>query len=133
MDLKTNRGLLKYILFSIITLGIYPLVVMSKISTEINLVASRYDNKKTTHFCVMSFIFFWLTLGIAPFVWYHKISNRIGNELKRRGIDYKFSAGTFWGWEILGMFIIVGPFIYMHKLLKAMNLLNANYNENEHL
>ena len=129
-QLKTNRSLLKYVLLSMITFGIYGLVVMSAVSTDINTVASRYDGKKTMHFCLVAFVFSWLTLGIVPLVWYHKVSNRIGGELARRGIDYKLGAGTFWGWCILGSFILVGPFIYFHKLLKSMNLLAAHYNVN---
>ncbi len=128
MQLKTNRGLLKFILLSLITFGIYGIVVMSSISTDINLIAGRADGKKTMHYCLVYFIFSWLTFGIVPLVWYHKLSDRIGLELKRRGLAYNFGAGTFWGWNILGAFIIVGPFIYTHKLLQAMNLLSADYN-----
>lgn len=128
LQLKTNRGLLKYILLNLITLGIYGLVVMSTISTDINTIASKYDGKKTMHYCLVVFIFSWLTLGIVPIVWFHKISARIGNELSRRGIGYSFGAGTFWGWNVLGSLIVVGPFIYAHRLFKAMNLLAADYN-----
>ncbi len=127
-QLKTNRGLLKLILLSIITLGIYGIVVMSGVSTDINIVASRYDGKKTMHYCLVLFIFSWLTLGIVPLVWSHRLCDRIGTELARRGIDYKFGAGTFWGWGFFGALILVGPFIYGHKLLKSMNLLCADYN-----
>lgn len=129
-QLKTNRGLVKFILLSMITFGIYGIVVMSGVSTDINTIASRYDGKKTMHYCLVLFIFSWLTLGIVPLVWNHKISDRIGAELTRRGIDYQFGAGTFWGWGILGSLILVGPFIYTHKLLTAMNLLSADYNVN---
>lgn len=129
-QLKTNRGLLKFILLSIITFGIYGIVVMSSISNDINTIAGRYDGKKTMHYCLVVFVFSWLTIGIVPIVWCHKISNRIGSELARRGINYKFDAGTFWGWGILGSFIVVGPFIYCHKLLNSMNLLAAHYNIN---
>ena len=129
-QLKTNRGLVKLILLSLITFGIYGLVVWSSVSTDINTIAGRYDGKKTTHFLLMTFIFSWLTFGIAPFVWSHKISARIGNELKRRGVDYSISAGTFWGWNILGALIGVGPLVYTHKLLKAMNKLSEHYNVN---
>ena len=129
-QLNTNRSLLKYILLSIITFGIYGLVVLSSVSTDINVIAGRYDGKKTMHYCLVFFIFAGLTLGIVPLVWYHKISNRISNELDRRGISYSFGVGSFWGWGILGSFIIVGPFIYTHKLLKAMNLLSEDYNQN---
>lgn len=129
-QLKTNRGLLKYILLSLITFGIYGIVVMSAVSTDINAIASRYDGKKTMHYCLVVFIFSGLTLGIVPLVWTHRISARIGAELSRRGIGYSFGAGTFWLWGILGSLILVGPFIYLHKLLKSMNLLAENYNIN---
>ena len=129
-QLKTNRGLIKLILLSILTLGIYPLVLFSAISTDINIIASRYDGKKTMHYCLLVFVISWLTLGIGVFVWFHNISARIGSELRRRGISYSFGAGSFWGWCILGAFIVVGPFVYYHKLFKAMNLLSEHYNVN---
>ena len=129
-QLSTTRSLVKFILLSLITFGIYGIVVMSNVSTDINTIAGRYDGKKTMHYCLVVFIFSWLTLGIVPLVWSHKISDRIGAELTRRGIDYQFGAGTFWGWGILGSLILVGPFIYTHKLLTAMNLLSADYNVN---
>lgn len=127
-QLKTNRGLLKFILLSMITFGIYGLVVMSVMSTDINTIASRYDGKKTMHYCLVMFIFSWLTFGIVPIVWFHKISDRIGNELARRNINYAFGAGSFWGWGVLGSLIFVGPFIYYHKMFKSMNLLAEHYN-----
>ena len=129
-QLKTNKGLLKYILLSLITFGIYGLVVMSSVSTDINVTASRYDGKRTMHFCLLFFIVAPITLGIASIVWYHKISARIGNELSRRGIAYSFGASSFWLWGVLGSLIVVGPFVYMHKLFKATNLINAHYNVN---
>ena len=58
----------------------------------------------------------------------HRFSKRIGNELTHRDIDYPFGAASFWGWNILGCLILVGPFIYTHKLCKAMNLLATDYN-----
>lgn len=127
-QLKTGRSMVAFILLSLITFGIYGLVVMSNVSTDINTIASRYDGKRTMHFCLVFFIFSWLTLGIVPLVWYHKISARIGMELGRRRIPYSFGASDFWLWNILGCLIIVGPFVYLHKLLKAMNLLSENYN-----
>ena len=128
MQLKTNRGMIKFILLSLITFGIYALVFYSKVSTDINMIASRYDGKKTMHFCLLAFIITPITFGIGAIVWYHRISARIGYELARRGIGYSFGAGSFWGWEVLGTLIFVGPFIYLHKLCKAMNLLSADYN-----
>ncbi len=130
LKLKTKRGLLKIILLSLITFGIYSLVAFSSISSDINIIASKYDGKKTMHFCLLSFIIAPITVGIGGIVWYHRISNRIGTELKRRNINYSFSVNSYWGWAVLGSLIGVGPFIYIHKLCKAMNKLSEDYNIN---
>lgn len=127
-QLKTNRGLAKYILLSIVTLGIYSIVYYSSISSDINLIASRYDGKKTMHYCLLFFLVAPFTLGIGAIVWMHRISARIGNELSRRGIAYSFDASTFWLWNVLGALIFVGPFVYLHKLSCAMNKLCESYN-----
>ena len=126
--LRTNRSLLKTILLSLITFGIYSIVVYSHVGDDVNVVCSRHDGKHTMHYCLVFFIFSWLTLGIVPLVWQHRICNRMGDELKRRGLNYEFSASTFWLWGILGSLIIVGPFVFGHKFFKAMNIINADYN-----
>ena len=128
-QLKTNRSLAKMFFLSLITLGIYGIVVMSNVSTSINMAAGRYDGRKTMHYCLVVFIFSWLTLGIVPLVWYHKLSGRIGRELRRRNIRHNFGAKDFWLWCVLGSLIIAGPFIYYHKLLKGMNLICRDYNQ----
>lgn len=126
--LKTNKGLLKYILLSIITFGIYGLVVMSSLSNDLNIAASRYDGKKTMHYCLLFFIVSPITLGIATFVWYHRISARLGNELRRRGINSDFSSSDYWLWGVIGGIFVIGPYIYMYKLFKACNQMCADYN-----
>lgn len=127
-QLRTNRALWKAILLSILTLGIYGLVMMCHIGEDMNTVASRYDGKKTMHYALLIFIIAPITLGIGAIVWIHKLCARMGNELTRRGIGYKMGASTFWLWGVLGSLILIGPFVFTHKLLKSMNLLNADYN-----
>lgn len=97
-------------------------------SSEINKIASKYDNKHTMFFlwvCLLS----GLTLGILPLVWIHKFCNRIDAEMTRRGIEHNFSSNTWWGWGFFGSLIIVGPFIFMYRLFKNFNALCADYNE----
>lgn len=69
-----------------------------------------------------------VTLGIGWLVWYHRVSGRIGEEQAARGLPVTVTASTFWLWGILGSLIAVGPFIYIYKLLHAMNDLSADYN-----
>ena len=126
-QLPTSRGLLKMILLGAITFGIYPIVVICKISTEINTVA-RADYKHTMHY-LLTVLLTPVTLGIIPLIWYNNLCNRIGNELKRRNIRYDFSASDFWLWAVLGSLIAVGPFIFIHKFMHAMNKINGSYNQ----
>lgn len=127
-QLDTTRGLLKYILLSLITCGIYGIIAMSSVSNDINIAASRYDGRRTMHYCLLFFVVAPVTCGIANLVWYHNISDRIGCELRRRRIPYVFGASDFWLWNILGSLILVGPFIYAHKMFKAMNYICHDYN-----
>jgi len=129
-QLNANRGLIKLILLSVVTLGIYAIVFYCVLSRDINIMASRYDGKKTMHFALMLFIIGPITLGIGYLVWYHNLSNRIGSELNRRGLNYAFNAKTFWLWCVLGAFILVGPFIYLYKICKAFNMIAEHYNIN---
>lgn len=129
-QLKTNRSLLKLILLSGLTFGIYPLILYSSMSSDINLIASRHDGRKTMHFCLLLFIVAPLTCGIGALVWYHRISDRIGRELMRRGHSTSFSSATFWLWNVLGSLIFIGPLVYAYKLLHSMNDLCADYNYN---
>ena len=129
VQLPTCRGLGKMFFLGILTLGIYPLVIMCRIVTELNIAASRYDGERTVSY-LGAMLLAPITLGTFPFVWIHDLCRRIGAELTRRGIGYGFGASSFWLWGVLGSFILVGPFIFVHKLMKAMNLLNGDFNRN---
>ena len=129
LQLPTCRGLGKMFFLGLLTLDIYPTVIWSRIVTELNLVASRYDGKRTMPYFAM-YLLAPLTLGIYPLVWMHKFCGRIRRELDRRTIGWQFGPRTFWLWGVLGSLILVGPFIFCHKLMVAMNKLNADYNIN---
>ena len=129
-QLKANRSVLKYVLLSIVTFGVYPIVFFAKIGVILNRIASRHDGRKTMHYCLVHFVFAPITFGIVGIVWHNRLANRIGRELQRRQIAYRFSGRDYWLWNVLGSFIFVGQFVYLHKLCKAMRLLSLNYNIN---
>jgi hypothetical protein len=127
LQLPGTRALWKMVVFGILTAGIYPFVIWNKLVTELNIAASRYDGKRTMPWLAM-LVLAPITLGIYPLVWYHGFCSRIGEELKRRKLDMNFGPGTFWLWGILGSLILVGPLVFVHKLLKAMNRINNDFN-----
>ncbi len=124
--MKNNRGLAKIILLSIITFGIYGIVFWYSLAEDLNILCP--NAKKTMNYILLAFIVGPFTLGIGYIVWYHKISNKMGVALKERGISYDMSAATFWIWEVLLSCIVIGPFVYIHKVCKAMNLLADDFN-----
>lgn len=127
LRLAENRSMIKLILLSVITFGIYGVVTYSKLVTDLNIAASRYDGRRTMPYMAMCAVAP-VTLGILLFVWFHNLSGRIGVELRRRGCDYNFGAKDYWLWNVLGSLILVGPFIYCHKLMKSMNMINKSFN-----
>lgn len=126
--LKTNRSMWKFILLSLVTCGIYGLVVLYEVSNEINLVASERDGKNTVNYLWVAFILGPITLGIYTLIWWHKLSNRLGDEESALGITVDVTAKDFWLWCILGSLIVVGPFVYYSKFFKAANRINEDYN-----
>lgn len=127
LRLPTKRSLAKMVFLGIITLCIYPMVIWCRIVTELNIAASRHDGRRTMPYFAMVMLTP-LTLGILPLVWMHNLCCRIGDELSYRRINYSFGPDTFWLWGVLGSFILVGPFVFTHKLLKAMNKINDDFN-----
>ena len=80
---------------------------------------------------LFAFILSMFTFSIVMLVWHYQIAQRVEEALEARNIDYEFEVSRdFWGWYFFGSYILVGPFIYFHKLCKAMNLLCEDYNEN---
>ena len=127
MQLRTNRGMLKCLLLSLVTFSIYGLICMIHVGQDVNTIASPHDGKKTMNYFLM-LILAPFTIGILAIVWMHKICARMGSEIDRRGIMASFGAKDFWLWGVLGSLIVVGPFIFYHKFFKTINMLAEDYN-----
>lgn len=127
--LPTNKNIFKAIALWVLTFGLYGIVVMTSVSKSINRTATAYDKKSTMNYCLLYFLVGWLTLGIGYLVWYYRLTKRVDRELSRRNIDYLFTKGDYWLWNILGIMVLVGPLVYLHKLFKAINLINKDYNQ----
>ena len=126
--LATNRQMWKLMVFHILTLGIYGIMFFIPFSFDLDKIAPKRDGSRTMNY-LLAYLLSLFTLNIVIDVWHYHIATRIEEALSERGIDYNFGTKDFWCWFIFGSFILVGPFIYFHKLCKAMNLLCENYNE----
>ncbi|MBQ9806624.1 MAG: DUF4234 domain-containing protein [Clostridia bacterium] len=126
--LVTNRNVWKLILFNILTLGIYNIIFFMPLSYDLDKVSPKRDRSRTMNFLV-AYIISLFTFSIVLYIWHYMVAKRVEEALEARDIRYEFRTGDFWGWYLLGSFILIGPYVYWHKLCKAMNLLCADYNE----
>lgn len=126
-QLECNRSWIKVLLLSIVTCGIYGIITYYRIAEDLNTICTPHDNKKTQNY-IVACLLGGITCGIYTIVWMHGMCDRIGENLRARGIAMEFSSSTFWLWNVLGSFIVVGPFIFMYKFFDAMNALAADYN-----
>jgi len=125
-QLPTDRNVVVVILLSLVTFGIYALVLQYKLIKELNLTAVR-DGKRTTGLLAMILLSM-ITFGIYGIVWTHMFAERVGAEAMRRNTGISFGAADFWIFSVLLSFTVICPIIYKHKLLTAVNAINTSYN-----
>ena len=127
--LPTDRNMWKLMILNILTLGIYSIFFFLPLTKDLDKVDPPRGREKTMSF-LTAYVISLFTFSIVMIVWHYLVAQRIEEALARRKIDYDFDTGDFWKWYFWGSFILVGPFVYFHKLCTAMNLLCQNYNEN---
>lgn len=126
--LQTNRSMWKLMILNIITLDIYSIFFFIPFSFDLDKIDPRRERGKTMNY-LFAYILSMFSFSIVILAWHYQIASRIEEALKRRKINYDFSTSDFWSWYFFGSFILIGPFVYFHKLCTAMNLLCQSYNE----
>ena len=126
--LQTNRSMWKLMILNILTLGIYSIIFFIPFSFDLDKIAPKKDLTKTMNY-VFAYVISLFTFSIVLMFWHYQIAERVNEALSERDIPYEFDTDAFWLWYVFGTFFIVGPFVYMHKLCRAMNLLCENYNK----
>ena len=122
-----ERSLVKYIIFTIITCGIYGFYWLYMFIRDVNMVCAG-DGKSTTG--LLKFFFFSLiTFGIYSIVWYYALGDRLQDNGPKYNITIKESGGTVILWMLAGSLIAVGPFVAMYIIIKNINALGAEFNK----
>ena len=126
--IKTNRSLFKYIVFGILTLGIYNLVFLHKLAKDMNAIGE--GDRRHTRGVFAFLVFNLLTVGVYQYIWWYKLANRI----KRNGARYHCyidgDGTTVLLWMIFGSLLCgFGPLIAMYIVFHNMNDLADTYNK----
>ena len=118
-----ERGMVSYILLSIVTFGIYHIVFWNKISKDVNALCEG-DGKKTMKY-IFCFLLNIVTVGIFGFVWKYKLAKRLQENAAR--YDLRFSEGG----AIVVVLAIVFAFFPVAQavLVKNFNKLAVAYND----
>ena len=122
-----NRSLLKYILLSIVTCGIYSYFFIYQLAKDVNIICAG-DGKETAglvKFILLSIV----TCGIYSFIWMYAIGNRLAENAPRYGLNFTENGTTILMWYLFGILLCgIGPYIAMHIIIKNTNALATAYN-----
>ena len=125
--IATNRGIFKYIIFTILTCGIYGYWFVYTMARDVNEMCKE-DGDKTgglLAYILLSFI----TCGFYSIYWEYKIANRLQENAPRYGISFSENGTSVLLWILIGAFICgIGPFVAMNILIKNTNRLAVEYN-----
>jgi hypothetical protein len=122
-----KRSLVLLIVFSFITFGIYGYYWIYKLAKDVNAIC-KGDGKKTgglLKFLLLGII----TFGIYILIWLYMLGDRLQDNGPKYNLTIKESGATVLLWYVLGSFIIVGPFIAFHIIIKNTNVLADEYNK----
>lgn len=128
--MKNDRSLIILILLSTITFGIYGLYFWSKYAQDMNIVCQ--GDGKHTRGIIARIVFSMITFGIYEMVWMYGVGERIAENAHKRGRRVNISGGGLLLWYILGSFIVIGPFIALHKMIHGLNDLCYAYNDQKY-
>ena len=129
--LNDKRRMWKYIVFGLLTFGIYCIIFNWKMVNDINTACGYVENddQNRSPNYLLVVLFSVLTLGIYYYFWYYKQGNRIRNCGEDYGLRIDEKGGTYLLWALLGVFLFgIGPFIAEYLFIGNVNKICSAYN-----
>ena len=129
--ITVKRSLIKYIIFSIFTFGIYSLWFVHALARDVNTMCAR-DGKRTAGLLKLILLSI-ITFGIYGLYWNYALAKRLQTNLKEQyGIEVPESGVTVLLWSTIGTLLCsIGPFVALHIIIKNTNILAAFYNSGD--
>ena len=136
MKIRTDRKLLPYIIFSLLTCGIYALWYLYHIIKDVNIMC-RGDGEHTPGLAKLILLSI-LTCGIYTFFWYYKMMQRMERNVAEKGIPTAFNAkntliliiiGAVASYTYVGAIIgVILNYYAIHLIFCALNAMAISYN-----
>lgn len=130
--LDENRSLLKFVLLSFITCGLYGIYYMYRMTEDINAVCDG-DGEDSPNYLIVILLSF-ITCGIYQFYWIYKQANRMYDAATRYDVRIDETGTTILLWMILGSLLcFFGTFYAWHLMFTNLNKLASEYNDRYNL
>ena len=124
---RQDRSFAKFLLLSIVTLGIYGIYFEYCMIKDINIICQ--EDGKTTPGIVVLILLNCVTLGIYSSWWIYCFAERLDNYIARKQFSLKSDAINILLWNSFGYFLFgLGPIIAFYKLIQNMNDVSLVYN-----
>lgn len=126
--IKTDRGILKLILLSLITCGIYDLWFIYDLAKDVNIMCEG-DGKKTAGLLKMMLLSL-ITCGIYGIYWWIAIADRMYLNGPRYNLQVPNKGSSVLFWMLLGLFCL--PFLIFvayYQVIENANALAIAYND----
>ena len=129
--LNDQRRMWKFLLFGILTLGIYQLVFLYKMNNDINTACNpvQDEDEFTSPNYIIVILLSIITLGIYTFFWYYKQGNRIKHVGEKYGLQIDEKGSTYLLWILVGVLLFgIGPYVALYLLISNTNRICKAYN-----
>ena len=125
--MDTDRSFVKILLLSFVTLGIYGIYALNKISQDVAVMCAGDDDEMPSY--LKAFLLSLITFGIYGIWWTYRFGNRLQNNAARYGLSFSENGTTLLLWQLLGSLLCgIGPLVAFYLIVKNVNALSAAYN-----
>ena len=126
--IKNDRGLIKYILLSFVTCGIYGLWFIYDLAKDVNIMCEG-DGKKTAGLIKVMLLSL-VTCGIYSIYWWIAIADRMYLNGPRYNAQVPNKGSSVLMWILLGCFCLpILVYVGMYQVIENANVLASAYNE----